>query len=141
MSLLHALQGKTPWNKGLKMSEDTRAKMSAAHLNTTHLRSTRKKMSRSHTGKRHTPVRLATSWHQCSEEGLLLHCCDWRLPSVQCFGARHAVQRLSSPVSAAGSPGGDVSAALRSAKGGGPQAGARSGAAAAARCHPRPACH
>lgn len=63
-------QGKTPWNKGLKMGDETRAKMSAARLNSTHLRATRKKMSQSHTGMHHSPVRSdAVNAHQCS-----VHC-------------------------------------------------------------------
>ncbi|KAK9819607.1 hypothetical protein WJX72_000222 [[Myrmecia] bisecta] len=53
------LKGKVPWNKGRKLSEETRQKMREAKLNSTHSRRVRNKMSRAHTGKQHTPETAA----------------------------------------------------------------------------------
>lgn len=70
MSWRPQLQGRTPWNKGLKLSDETRAKMSAARLNKMHLKSTRKKMSQSHLGITHTPVRQGATEMKLPECGL-----------------------------------------------------------------------
>jgi NUMOD3 motif len=52
-------QGKEPWNKGLKLSNETRMKMSAAKLGRRQPKATRTKMSRSHVGLGHTPETAA----------------------------------------------------------------------------------
>ena len=52
-----AAQGKEPWNKGLLMSVETRAKMAAAKAGITLRKGVRAKMSRAHAGKTHTEVR------------------------------------------------------------------------------------
>ena len=66
-SFCNRVQGKIPWNKGRKMTEEERAKISAGHRNKTHCKTTKLKMSRSHMGMRQTEV--------CScHAACLLHC-------------------------------------------------------------------
>lgn len=60
-----ALQGKVAWNKGKKMSLETREKMSLAKQGRHTPRSVRRKMSKSHQGLTHTPVR--PSWTACTQ--------------------------------------------------------------------------
>ena len=53
--ILH-LQGKEPWNKGKRLSQETRDNMSAAKLGHKVPRQVCAKMSLSHTGLRHSEV-------------------------------------------------------------------------------------
>jgi hypothetical protein len=81
---LSAPQGKEPWNKGVPMSVETRAKMSAAKAGLTLRKGVRAKMSRAHTGKTHTEV----CW-------LKLLCDTWIhavSPSPGYFSARLSLQ-------------------------------------------------
>ncbi len=59
-------QGKTPWNKGLKLSLETRQKMALAKAARTLPRMMRRRMAKAHVGKKHTAVRPphdGPSWH------------------------------------------------------------------------------
>ncbi len=53
---LFVLQGIEPWNKGRRMSEETRMKMRLAKLHRTASKATRRRMSESHRGKGHSQV-------------------------------------------------------------------------------------
>ncbi len=59
--LAGGLQGRVAWNKGKKMSLETRQKMSLAKQGRHVPRSVRRQMSKSHQGLTHTPVSLSTT--------------------------------------------------------------------------------
>ena len=86
-----ALQGKVAWNKGKKMSLETREKMSLAKQGRHTPRSVRRKMSKSHQGLTHTPVR--PSWTACTQPMLpcMQHetCAAWSCltPASKCTRA------------------------------------------------------
>lgn len=80
------LQGRVAWNKGKKMSLETRQKMSLAKQGRSIPRSVRRQMSKSHQGLTHTPVclprhlrvicapRICAIW-ACSEKCFLILAC------------------------------------------------------------------
>lgn len=66
------LQGKEPWNKGQRLSQETRDNMSAAKLGHKVPRQVCTKMSLSHTGLRHSEVcTLDLAYHLLCSSGII----------------------------------------------------------------------
>ena len=66
------MQGKVPWNKGKKLSLETRVRMSLAKQGRTYSRTTRRSMSRAHLSLSHSPVRH-TAFQKMAFAGQHLH--------------------------------------------------------------------
>lgn len=92
-----SLQGKPAWNRGLKMSDECRGKVSEARLGTTHSKTTRAKMSRSHKGLTHTQAsKVAMS---VDRRGVMLPDAH-RLAIAAAQRRRHATNRVLQAVEA-----------------------------------------